>query len=179
MKKIIILVLLLSLVSGCIETVVPSDDIQTFEVRPVCLVNSHYLNGNFTCVGLKNNTTTLIDWKDPVISFTVWAHPLPGSTTDDHVTIYFSVEDFDTEIFKFNGAYQLLWNETGTNTLWYESGSKTMPFRKQFNITLTLDVSIYDLSLKTQSDLVIKFRNKERTWEKSYNFLISIVEVQT
>ena len=177
MKKLLIpliLIIVLSLLTGCINKAEVVFDIQKYEIRPTTTGNCVLTDKNFSLLVLRNGSE-LLGWNDTYITFEFWALPPVGATRKDYVTLYFTVEDFDTQIFKYNGAYQILW--TLDDDMWYVKGSKTMPYTQKYNMTLEFDFNMYEIALMSDSSLTISFVNKENTWEESYNLNFYVVDL--
>jgi hypothetical protein len=166
--RLTLLLIIPIILSGCLEVVQPETKIQTFDIT-----SFNTQNNNITIV-LRINGTELIS-SDPTLSFDIWPETQNGTTAKDHATIYFSADDFNTQLFKFNGAYQIKWSIDG-NTF-YVSGSKTMSFMKHYTLTLQFGFNLYEITKNTLSNLTLNFHNKENTWIKSYNVNFIVVDV--
>jgi len=176
-KLIIILIIILSLLSGCVKRAeVVSDYVQTFEIRPTttgnCIINDH----NISLLVLRNGSE-LLGWNDTYLTFEFWALPPVGAKRTDFVTLFFYVEDYDTQLFKYNDDFQIIWSMNSTDEMWYVQGSKTMPFLGKYNITLEFDFNMYEISLMGNSALTINFSNKEKSWIDSYNLRFHVVDL--
>jgi hypothetical protein len=179
MKKLIIpiiLIIILSLLTGCVRKAEVVPHVQTYEIRPTTTGNCVLTGHNFSILVLRNGSE-LLGWNDTFITFEFWALPPIGATINDFVTLFFSVNSFDTQLFKYNGAYQIIWTLQDTDEMWYEKGSKTMPFTKSFNMSLEFDFNMYEIALMSDSSLTITFVNKENTWGETYYLSFHVINV--
>jgi hypothetical protein len=175
-RLIILLILLVSLSSsGCLEVVNPKspEEIQTFDIL-IKTSGSCFLKDKNITVLVRVNGTELVGWTNPGISFIAKPTPKEGTTKDDYETLYFSAENFDTQLFKFNGAYQIKWL-IDNRSLFYVSGSKTMSYMKDYNITLSFNFNIFELTKISTSNLTLSLRNKDNTWSDRYNVKFVVV----
>lgn len=162
MKKIrfIILILLFIPLTGCIDTSVQPLP-HVFEITPS--------TSDFSISG--ENITTLNPTSAPQIAFSIRAVTPKGSKLEDRATLYFSVEHFDTQIFKFNGEYQIRWYVD--DFMYYVQGSRTMSYLEQPTISLVLDLNFAELT--ETSNMIVHFSNKDNTWSKTFNITIMIL----
>lgn len=162
------------MLTGCIDTFTAQERVQTFDIRPYAITHSVERDGIFTVLVLVNDTV-LETWRDPEIAFSVIAQGSPGDTTENFAFLYFSVTEFEQEIFKYNGANQIIWEEQ--TDMWYENGYKKLSYLKMYNFTLTFDFDMYELLQRSDSSLNVNFRNKAGTWEETFPVKVILVDI--
>jgi hypothetical protein len=164
------------LFSGCLEVVETTPlnkPIDTFDILINTAGDISIKDKNVTIL-VRILDTEIVNWKPTHISFITKPTPTEGKTVDDYATIYFSAENFNTQIFKFNGAYQIKWL-IDNDDMFYESGSKTMNYMTDYNISVSFSFNIFELSKLSFSNLTLNFRNKENTWIEKYNVRFVVV----
>jgi len=158
MKKIIILLTLILFLSGCVEQT-------TLKQYPDFNVTSNN-NFNITVFEKTTNETFLIS---------IETSPLENYTKSETFPIFFSVEDFDTQLLRHRGgAYQIIWSEG--NNIWYEKGSISMNHLKQAELELELNFNEYELSKASSTSMNITFTNLHNTWTRTFPLQISIIK---
>lgn len=174
-KLLSLLIFLLMCFSGCVNLVVVPYS-PTFIVTPTTTGNCAWDRGENFSILILTNGTELVNWSDTYITFNINANVPDGATKNDRITIYFEVTDYDTQIFKYNGAYQIKWS-VANDSFWYVKGSETFPYRRMINLSLEFDFNVYEIALITYSNLTINFHNKENTWNKQYRMKFVAVDI--
>lgn len=200
MKKIIvILVFLILLTVGCIETEIKKGEIYpTFEIlasadtasyNPCVTFDSK--ENKFTIPMISWSNSHIIrdadgnSWVNPRLEFQISLNPAINAKTGDRETIYFSIHNLDERVkglyrllTKSDGWYRATWKYESENT-WYEEGSKTLDVLGTYTITLDLDVNIVGASYMnymTEIVLPVVFKNVDNTWSESFNISFLMVE---
>jgi hypothetical protein len=169
-----ILIMVVLMFSGCYEVINQAEGIkqpQSFDIR--VRTGSNYKDNNFTIL-VRTNGTTIINGPDMTIFFDIKAVAPPGAKKDDYTSLFFSVDGFDTQIFMFNGAYQISWL-IDNYTQFYVKGSKSMSYMRQYNFTLNFNFNVYELLRVTFSNTTINFHDEENLWSKQYNVIFVIM----
>jgi hypothetical protein len=172
--KAIPFILIIAFFSGCISPAIVIENPPQFDIS-ISSSGSCYTNdGNFT-IALFRNGTTLLNWTTPQITFTVSPVVPVGSTTKDRTTIYFSVEEYDSQLIKFRDLPQIKW-EVNSNRYLIE-GSKTMYYTDKQDISLSFDFNLYELQRTSDSSMRIKFSNFDGSWSKYYNLNLTVIDL--
>lgn len=171
---LLLLTLIILLVfSGCTQTTVKT--VEKFEISVTTVQKTTKTQENLSIIyTIEDDEIT--DYQDPIVDFQLKPLPPLGSKSTDDAYIFYDAYDYDPRAFKdSSGIYQIRWTDDEATFL--VSGTARIKMIDNYDVRLRLRLDPFELSNLEQSDLKIKFHNKDSSWSKTYNINIITIEV--